>query len=73
MCSPTGLTYTDYSEVSRIVAQYYGLPFIDLHGETGLNRFTETYMLSDRIHPNTVGGKRIAEVVIGKLRMINPI
>lgn len=67
------LTYTDYSNASKKVAQYYGLPFVDLHGECGFNAFTmgsasaNQIYASDQIHPNAEGGKRIASLVIAKM------
>ena len=62
------VTYTDYSNASRTVAEYYGLPFVDLHGNCGFNQFTmedEPYNIysSDHIHPNDAGGKIIASLV----------
>lgn len=62
------LTYTDYSNASKLVAQYYGLPFVDLHGEAGFNKFTmddSPYNIysTDHIHPNAEGGKIIASLV----------
>lgn len=72
------LTYTDYSDASKLVAQHYGLPFVDLHGESAFNQFTvedSPYNIysNDHIHPNALGAKRIAELVISKLQAINPI
>lgn len=66
-------TYTQYSEASKKVAQYYGLPFVDLHGQCGFNTFTmgsasaNQIYSSDRIHPNVDGGKRMASLIIAKM------
>ena len=62
------LTYTDYSNASRQVAEYYGLPFVDLHGKCGFNKFTMedapfNIYSTDHIHPNYEGGKVIASYV----------
>ena len=67
------MTYTMYSEASKLVAQHYGLPFVDLHGECGFNKFTmgsesvNQIYSTDQIHPNAEGGKRIASLVIAKM------
>lgn len=64
------LTYTDFSEACRRIASCYGLPFVDLHGEAGFNKFTmgsppfDVYS-NDGIHPNAAGARRIADLVIG--------
>ena len=63
----TGLTYTDFSDASKAIAKYYGLPFVDLHGEMGLNSITRPLLLSDWIHPNTEGAKRISALVREKM------
>lgn len=69
----TKLTYTDFRDACKLVAQYYGLPYIDVGGEMGLNKVTKTLYLSDGIHPNAYGAARMAEVVIGKMKEIEPI
>lgn len=67
------ITYSEISEACRKVATYYGLPFVDLHGNTGFNKFTmanapfNTYA-PDHIHPNEAGGKKIASLVIAKMK-----
>lgn len=60
----SGLTYTDYSNATKKVAQYYGLKFADLHGETGFNKFTQSAWFPDAIHPNDAGGAQIASIVV---------
>jgi hypothetical protein len=65
-------TYTEFSEASRMVAQYYGLPFVDLHGKAGFNKFTMgdgVYAVysSDHIHPNEEGAKNITKLVLDVL------
>ncbi|NLG57595.1 MAG: hypothetical protein GX540_04210 [Clostridiales bacterium] len=67
------LTYTDFSEASRKVAAHYGLPFVDLHGESGFNAYTmganpNNIYSDDQIHPNNAGGKRIAELVLSTIK-----
>lgn len=67
------VTFTMYSDATKLVAKHYGLPFVDLHGECGFNQFTmgsardnQIYSI-DQIHPNEAGGKRIASLVIAKM------
>ena len=62
------VTFTDFSNASRKVAEYYGLPFVDLHGKCGFNKFTMgdspfNVYSDDHIHPNDEGGKVIAACV----------
>ena len=67
------LTNRDYAEAVKDVAWYYGLTCVDLRGGMGLNSFTAPLLLSDSIHPNTEGAKRIANLVIDKFRSIELI
>ena len=65
----SGITYTQFSEAARTVAKHYGLPFVDLHGDSGFNKFTMgdgSYAVysSDHIHPNDAGAKRITKLVL---------
>jgi lysophospholipase L1-like esterase len=69
----TGLRYADFAQATKDVALFYGLPCIDLHGESGFNEFTNDTYLPDNIHPNEAGGKRMAEVVIGVMKRFNPL
>ena len=64
-----GINYTMLSDACRTVAQYYGLPFVDLHGKLGYNKFTmgtgdNAVYSADTIHPNAEGAKQLTKVVL---------
>lgn len=72
LANTNGITYTQLSDASRQVALYYGLPFADLHGKAGFNRYTfgagnNAIYSDDQIHPNAEGGKIIAKLVLNTL------
>jgi lysophospholipase L1-like esterase len=66
-----GLTYRDFAQASREVANYYGLPVVDLRREMGLNKLSKTILLADEIHPNATGGKVIASLVLDVFKKIS--
>jgi len=71
-----GYTTGDYGKVIMEVARLYGIPCLDVYGNAGWNDINiATYLTNDGayLHPNTEGGKRIAEIVVGKLKSIEPI
>ena len=71
-----GLTMLDYADAGRAVARRWGFPVIDYAVDAGFNRVNlASYMVADGnfIHPNTAGGKRMAAVLIGRLRDLEPI
>lgn len=57
----------------RLISKKYNYPLID-STEYGINdlNYTVFYEANDPVHPSYVGGKRIADVVIGKLKTISP-
>ena len=63
----SGQCYTDFADASREVAHHYGLLCADLYRKTGFNKLTQGTYTKDGIHPNAVGGARIAEVVIATM------
>ena len=72
LANTNGITYTQLSDASRQVALYYGLPFVDLHGKAGFNKYTcgagsNAIYSDDQIHPNAEGGKIIAKLVLNTL------
>lgn len=71
-----GLKAADYAEAIRLTAKKWGIPCVDIFADVGWNNVNlTTYLTNDGnyIHPNTEGGKRIAEVVIGALARLEKI
>lgn len=68
-----GFSLYDYSVAVKEVCMYYGIPCIDIHGESGINSFNHTTYIGDIVHPNDIGGKRIANAVINGLKRFEPI
>lgn len=71
----SGSTTEAYSDAIRTVADKHGFPVIDYAKESGINKFNLTTFMSDDaslIHPNTAGGRRMGEILTGRLRDIAP-
>jgi lysophospholipase L1-like esterase len=72
-----GLSTRDYAKACREVAGEYGIPVIDIDANTYFNKINLTQFVTDEttmiVHPNATGAKRIAEIVVGKLKEIEPI
>lgn len=69
-----GLTTRDYAEAVRVAGKRWGFPVIDTDA-CGWNTVNvDAYMVDDggHIHPNAAGGARMAAVVIGALKAIEP-
>lgn len=57
--------YKAFAEASKAVADFYSLNFVDFHGRSGISDITaSTFLTSDQIHPNVLGGKRLANLMI---------
>lgn len=61
------LNISDYQEAVRLVANKYGFPLIDLPTRLGWNEVNAALFYDNEtgnyIHPNTVGGQRMAAVI----------
>ncbi len=54
----------DCAIATKQIADFYAVPFIDVYHESGIRYSTrKLYCQSDFVHPNSEGGKRIAELV----------
>lgn len=69
-----GLMTIDYGKALMKVARLHGIPCVDIGGEAGWNdQNVTTYITNDGalLHPNTIGGKRIGNLVANKLKNIS--
>ena len=74
----SGLYLDDYVECVKEAGRIFGIPVIDLNGESGLYPMnTENanayFHADDKLHPNANGHLKIAKVIQGKLRTILPL
>ena len=71
-----GLYLDDYVEVIRRAGQIWSVPVIDLYSESGLLPENDSYTpyfansKDDRLHPNTSGHRRIADLIEAKLNAL---
>ena len=65
--------YEQINTAIREIAKHYNYPLIDCY-EYGFNQlnYTVFYEKGDAVHPSYVGGKRMADVIIGKLKTFSP-
>lgn len=68
-----GFALYDFAVAVKEVCMYYGIPCIDIHGESGINTFNHTTYIGDIVHPNAEGGKLIANAVINGMKRFEPI
>lgn len=73
-----GLYLDDYVECVKEAGKIFGIPVIDLNGESGLYPMnTENanayFHTSDKLHPNADGHLKMARTIQGKLRTILPL
>lgn len=70
-----GLTTRDYAEALRTQARRWGFPCADVSGNAGWNTANIRTFVNDDgalLHPNATGGDRVATVVIGTFRSVEP-
>lgn len=65
-----GKYYWEYNEAMKRVAAIYGIPVIDVGGESGINYYTCKFFTTDMIHMNAIGGQRYADYVWSQMRIL---
>ena len=67
------LCMTDFANAVKEVSSYYGIPCIDINAESGISTLNHDTYIADVIHPNSEGGKLIANAVINGMKRFEPI
>lgn len=67
------LCMTDFANAVKEISAYYGIPCIDINGNSGINTLNHNTYIADLIHPNVEGGKLIANAVINGMKRFEPI
>lgn len=58
----------EIAEAVRGVANLWSIPVADQHAKSGINSATSSIYLSDNVHPNDEGGKKVANVWVNALK-----
>lgn len=67
------LCMTDFANAVKEVSAYYGIPCIDINGESRISTLNHDTYIADVIHANSEGGKLIANAVINGMKRFEPI
>lgn len=60
-------------EYVKRIGQMWGIPVVEAYSEMQMNDMTYTENREDKIHFTDYFHKKLAEMIIGKLRLLNPI
>lgn len=67
-----GNTIFQFQQAVRDIARRLGCPVIDIGGESSISAQTASAYLSDGLHPNAAGGKRMADFIYDRLLFVRP-
>ena len=68
-----GLSTKDYADAIKNRCEFYKIPYVDIHNESGINSFNiSSYVVDDGgfIHPNDIGAERISKLVINTIEKL---
>ena len=74
--NPNGNFLDEYVDALQASARYWSVPVIDLYGESGLVPENDSYIQyfanskTDRLHPNTRGHRRMADLIEARLNVL---
>ncbi len=66
-----GLSIRDYSDALEERCRDLGIPFVDILSNYGVTKFNHALYTPDRIHPNALGGEKIAGALMGYMDAID--
>ena len=62
----------DMVEIERKTADYMSVPFININALCGINGWNYSTYITDGVHPNTAGGKKLASAMLSGFESIYP-
>ena len=62
-----------FADATKEVGKLWGLPVIDNYYNAGINSQNTNVFLSDTVHPNDDGAKKLASVAIGTMKLYEPV
>jgi len=65
-----GNTVEEFADAMIEICSKYGIPCLDLYRNCGWNKYNFTHFIPDGVHPNDVGHKRIASLIIDKMESV---
>lgn len=68
-----GLTTQDYAKAVKEVCEEFSIIYVPVFEESGINQFNRATYISDTVHPNITGGKRMSKVFIRSIEKIEEI
>ena len=67
MVDTNGITLREYAQSIIDAGKKYGIPVVDLYSVSGIGVNNISEMTNDGLHPNEIGQKRIANIVLSEI------